>query len=256
MLRASAFLLICLASLGSAQTPQLTVISAASTSTDLSPESLASAFGSNLAPDVASAPSVPWPALLSGVSVQVMDAVGATRTAGLLFVSAGQVNFQVPAGTAQGMATITLHNGSTTLSTQSMITKVSPALFAVDTAGTAAATAVRIPIETNVASPVTLFDCSAEGAGCTLAPILLEIDAPVYLSLYGTGIKGYAQTGKIQVAVGDYVVPAMYAGPQGQYPGLDQVNVALPLTLRKAGTVDVSVTVDGTTSNTVHIAVQ
>jgi uncharacterized protein (TIGR03437 family) len=185
-----------------------------------------------------------------------MDAVGVTRTAGLLFVSPGQVNFQVPAGTAPGMSTITLHNGSATLTTQSMITQVSPAFFAVDTAGTAAATAVRIPIETNVSSPVTLFDCSSGGADCTLTPILLEIDAPLYLSLYGTGIKGYTQKDKIQVAIGDYVVPAMYAGPQGQYPGLDQVNVALPLTLRKAGTVDVSVTVDGVTSNSVKIAVK
>src|SRR5262249_15050689 len=145
MLRASAFVLLCLASLGSAQTPQLAVISAASTSTDLAPESLASAFGTNLAADTAAAQNVPWPTSLSGVSVQVMDAVGVTRPAGLLFVSPGQVNFQIPTGTGLGMSTITLHNGSTTLSTHSMITPVSPGLLAVDAAGTAAATAVRIP---------------------------------------------------------------------------------------------------------------
>jgi uncharacterized protein (TIGR03437 family) len=77
----------------------------------------------------------------------------------------------------------------------------------------------------------------------------------VYVSLYGTGIHGYAQKTPIRVDIGDDTVYAMYAGPQGQFPGLDQVNIALPLTLRGAGTVDVTVTVDGMTSNPVKLGV-
>ena len=47
--------------------------------------------------------------------------------------------------------------------------------------------------------------------------------------------------------------PALYAGPQPQFPGLDQVNVPLSLSLRGAGVVNVTVTVDGVTSNPVQI---
>jgi len=48
----------------------------------------------------------------------------------------------------------------------------------------------------------------------------------------------------------------VYAGAQGVYPGLDQVNVLLPATLKGKGTVNVTVTVDGSVSNAVAIAVQ
>jgi uncharacterized protein (TIGR03437 family) len=47
--------------------------------------------------------------------------------------------------------------------------------------------------------------------------------------------------------------PVLYAGPQPQFPGLDQVNVPLSLSLRGAGVVNVTVTVDGVTSNPVKI---
>jgi uncharacterized protein (TIGR03437 family) len=58
------------------------------------------------------------------------------------------------------------------------------------------------------------------------------------------------------VKIGSQSVGAIYAGPQGQFPGLDQVNVGLPLALRGAGVVDVTVTADGVTSNAVKISVQ
>jgi uncharacterized protein (TIGR03437 family) len=50
-------------------------------------------------------------------------------------------------------------------------------------------------------------------------------------------------------------VQAIYAGPQPQTPGLDQLNILLPLTLRGAGVVSVTVSVDGTKSNPVLIQV-
>jgi uncharacterized protein (TIGR03437 family) len=185
-----------------------------------------------------------------------MDAVGVTRPAGLLFVSPGQINFQVPSGTALGASTVTVQNGPAASSVQVPITRVAPALFAVDASGTAGATAIRIPIQTELASPVPMFDCSAGTDSCKLLPILVAVDAPVYVSFYGTGIHGHQQTTPIRVDIGNATVSAMYAGPQGQYPGLDQVNVALPATLRHAGVVDATVTVDGVTSYPVSFAVQ
>jgi uncharacterized protein (TIGR03437 family) len=82
------------------------------------------------------------------------------------------------------------------------------------------------------------------------------VDTPIYVSFYGTGIRGRSSLAAVSLTIGGVIAPVLYAGPQGTYPGLDQVNVALPLTLHGVGEVDVVLTVDGQTSNTVRIAVQ
>jgi len=76
------------------------------------------------------------------------------------------------------------------------------------------------------------------------------------LSFYGTGIRGRSSLAKVTVAIGTITVPALYAGPQPHFPGLDQVNVPLSLWLRGAGEVNVIVTVDGVSSNPVKINVK
>ena len=58
------------------------------------------------------------------------------------------------------------------------------------------------------------------------------------------------------VNIGSTSVKATYAGPQTQTPGLDQVNFPLPLSLRGSGIVNVTVTADGVTSNTVQLSIQ
>jgi uncharacterized protein (TIGR03437 family) len=255
MLRTAPFLILCFASLGFSQTtPVLEIISAASVSSNVSPESLASAFGAHLADDTAAAQSVPWPTSLGGVTIQVKDSAGVSRAAGILFVSPTQINFQVPTGTAAGTASIQVNTQGTTLHGSMPITRVAPALFSIDTNGDAAATAVRIPIATQFQSPLPVFDCS--GATCKLVPLPLGIDTPIYVSLYATGVHGYAQNTPIRVDIGTDTVNALYAGPQGQFPGLDQINIPLPLSQRGKGTIEVTVTVDGMTSNPVKIAVE
>jgi uncharacterized protein (TIGR03437 family) len=47
-----------------------------------------------------------------------------------------------------------------------------------------------------------------------------------------------------------------FAGPQGQYPGLDQVNIQLPNSLSGKGTTNVILTVDGSVANTVQIGIK
>jgi uncharacterized protein (TIGR03437 family) len=52
------------------------------------------------------------------------------------------------------------------------------------------------------------------------------------------------------------VVKVHYAGAQGEYPGLDQVNVEVPQQLRGRGQVDLVMTVASKPANTVAIFVQ
>ena len=75
----------------------------------------------------------------------------------------------------------------------------------------------------------------------------------LYLLLYGAGIRNRSSLEAVTAHVGDLELPVSYAGPQGFYPGLDQVNVLLPRSLAGAGRVDVRLTVDGLRSNTVEL---
>jgi uncharacterized protein (TIGR03437 family) len=83
----------------------------------------------------------------------------------------------------------------------------------------------------------------------------LGVDTPVYLSLYGTGIRNRNSLAGVQVTIHGIGVPVLYAGPQ-QTEGLDQVNVLLTLNLRGSGQSNVVLSVDGQTSNTVTIDIQ
>ncbi|MGH7751186.1 MAG: hypothetical protein ACREN5_00080, partial [Gemmatimonadales bacterium] len=71
----------------------------------ISPGLIASLFGTNLAPRVGQASSVPLPTTLEGVSVTVNGVA-----APLFFVSANQVNIQVPFGLTGNTATIVVTN--------------------------------------------------------------------------------------------------------------------------------------------------
>ena len=79
------------------------------------------------------------------------------------------------------------------------------------------------------------------------------------MSFYGTVFRGRSSFENVAVTIGNMkmqvTVQAIYAGPQPQIPGLDQLNILLPLTLRGAGVVNVTVSVDGTKSNPVLIQV-
>jgi uncharacterized protein (TIGR03437 family) len=84
-------------------------------------------------------------------------------------------------------------------------------------------------------------------------PIALGVDTPIYVSLFGTGIRNASS---VTVKIGNTDVQPTYAGPQGQYPGLDQVNFPLSLNLRGSGLVNVTVAVDGAASNVVQLNIQ
>ncbi len=202
-----------------------TVQSAAAPLGAIAADSLASVFG-----------------MFSGSQVTVTDAAGVTRTAAVVYASAGQINFLVPAGTALGVAVVRVGDRTA----QATVQAFAPALFSLEGTGTgvAAATAVRADKVGLTAVPV--FRCAA--AGCVAVPVDVSGGA-VYVSLYGTGIRhGSAVTAR----VGGLPVTVLYAGPAPGFPGLDQVNVLLPVELRGRG--DVAVTVGG--SNAVQLNIQ
>jgi uncharacterized protein (TIGR03437 family) len=229
------------------------VESAAAPSSAVAPDSLASLYGANLAPGVAQASAQPLPLALGPVTLSVTDAAGALRAAPLLYVSPGQVNFVVPDGTAPGVATLVVSGQTFTAA----VRPVAPTLFSMNGAGSgvAAATAIRVQIANPVLqASVPVFQCA--GSICVSVPIDLGLDAPVYVSFYGTGIRNRSSLANVAMTINGISVPVLYAGPAPGFTGLDQVNAGLVLNLRGSGESNVVLTVDGQVANTVAINVQ
>ncbi len=233
------------------------VHSAAASTNYIAPGSLASMYGTNLAPATAQASSLPLPVTLGGVSLRITDAAGNDRDVPLLYVSPGQVNFLVPDGTATGQARLTITSASGVQTGSANVRATAPALFSMN--GTGSGVAAATAIQTQAAQPqlqtqIPVFQCSA--SSCEPVPIRLGIDTPIYVTLYGTGIRNRTSLANVQVTINRVSVPVLYAGPTPGYSGLDQVNVALTLELRNAGVSNVLLTVGGETSNAVTIQVQ
>lgn len=228
-------------------------VSAASGAGLVAPASIATVHGTNLANTTVSAPTADWPLSLGGVSLFVTDGANVDRQVQLAYVSPSQINFVIPADSAQGTGTLRISPGASLGSVQ--IASTAPGLFSGDGTGhgAAAAIGVRVVIPAQVQSLVTVFKCDSAN-NCSTVPIDMGVDAPVTLVLFGTGIRN-AAPGTVKVNIGNLTLDPLYAGPQSTYPGLDQINVGLPISLRGSGEVQVSVTIGNQTSNTVTISI-
>jgi uncharacterized protein (TIGR03437 family) len=78
----------------------------------------------------------------------------------------------------------------------------------------------------------------------------------VYLVLYGTGIRHRQDLTKVELRIGNEIVPAEYAGAQGSYAGLDQINARIPRSLIGRGDVNIELIVDGKAANTVKVMIR
>ena len=222
-------------------------------------ESIVSAFGLQLSAFVQAAPGLPLPTSLGGAQIVVKDSKGIERFAPLFYASPKQINFQIPAGTAEGVATITITSSAGNISTGLLLVgQVAPALFSADAtgAGFAAGSALLVRAdnsrtETNLAR----YD-SASGKFVALPIDVGGANDQVYLILYGTGIKNRSGLANVKIKIGGVDVAADYAGAQGFFVGLDQINVKVPRSLLGRGDVDVSLTVDGKVANTIKVNVK
>jgi uncharacterized protein (TIGR03437 family) len=201
-----------LVQVGPPSTPPLAVAGPAA------PQSIASAYGAGLAS-----------------TVSVKDSAGVSHSATVLYSSASQANFVVPA-TSIGAAVVTIGTQTAAL----LISAIAPELYTLDSAGLAAAYVVHV---------------SASGVQ-TLVSVSAPIDVSsgqVYLILFGTGIRGAGSN--VSVTIGGINAPVAYSGPQGVTQGLDQVNVLIPAQLAGSGTVQIVLTAASIAANAVNITV-
>ncbi len=233
-----------------------THVSAASFETgNIPPNSIASAFGNRLASGMAGTPSTNWPETLAGTAVRVRDRTGAERPAKIAFAGPGQVNYLMPPGTAEGQAVVTITSQDGTVTQARVgVQRIGPGVFFIGN-DLAAAFVLRNPGTAGEAlEQVVELDA---GSQIVARPIDLGSDADqVVLLLFATGIRGRASESSVEVTIGGVPAQVLYAGPQGEFPGLDQINVLIPKSLRGRGLVNVEVVVEDIVAKTVKIRVK
>jgi uncharacterized protein (TIGR03437 family) len=74
--------------------------------------------------------------------------------------------------------------------------------------------------------------------------------------LFGTGIRGRSALSAISITLGGTALPVAYAGAQGTYSGLDQVNVLLDRSLIGKGALTLQLTANGIPANPVVVNVK
>ncbi len=211
----------------------------------LAVDSIAAAFGTNLAPRIEIAQSIPLPLGLADTMLTINGI-----PAPLFFVSPTQINFVVPAGLNPGSATVIVTNpqGSYALG-NIQITASAPAIFTANASGSGDAAA----------------QATADGITFQQPPFDVVVNGnPNILVLYATGVRGVPAANpsdgngvaeSVTVTIDGRAANVLYAGAQGSFAGLDQINVELPAALAGQGArrVEVVVTVGGVTANRVTI---
>lgn len=225
----------------------------------LAAESIVAAFGTGLATGVSIADSLPLPTSLLGTTVKVKDKAGMERLAPLFFVAPSQINYQIPPGTLPGTAAVTVTSGDGGISVGNVnITAVAPGLFSANASGqgVAAATALRIKTDgSQIYEPVGVYDAARN----QFVPVPIDLGPEgeqVFLILFGTGFRANSALSAVSSRIGGVEAEVFYAGPQGGFIGLDQVNIHLPRTLAGRGDVTVMMTADGIPANVVTISVK
>jgi uncharacterized protein (TIGR03437 family) len=230
------------------------VLSAASPSVQaVAPGSLVSANGQNLAAGYPGPIFGVLPTVFDGTSVSIIDSAGNTTIAPLFYVSPDQVDFEVPATVATGLAKVVVDsNGVNQTAANVQISTVAPALFTLNNSGLAASYALRVSGGIQTVELVY----SQDNTGLISAnPINLGSSTDqAYLILYGTGFDTVG-TSNVMATVNGVNAPVLYAGPGGS-AGLDQVNILLPASLAGAGNVNVQLTAAGVAANPVQVTIQ
>ena len=235
------------------------LVEAAGYSARVTAGSIVSLFGTNLASTTSGTSTVPLPTSLAGTSVLVNG-----QAAPLFFVSPTQINFQLPWETAsQAQASVAVSAGGVTSSAQSIsLVASAPGLFATNSAGTGQG-AIQIANTTLFAAPVGLIpgvqarpanrgeDISifCTGLGSVANQPLSGVPAPIAPPLSTT-------TAMPTVTVGGVQANVTFSGLAPGFVGLYQVNARVPDNAPSGDSVPVVITVSGTASNTVTVAIQ
>ncbi len=222
----------------------------APTPNPVAPGMMASLFGANLAPREGRATSLPLPATLEGVSVTVNDVA-----APLFYVSAGQVNFQVPFGLTGNTARVVLANSvARTTGVTVLLASTSPGILSYADAvspnrGIIVHGDYSLVTPQNPARPgetVVIYltglgelrPAVATGAGHPVSPLASAVDRWIQ-AVFG----------------GEAATSAPFVGGAPFFAGLNQINVVIPSTV-SSGDIPVAIATRNAFADLVDIAIR
>jgi uncharacterized protein (TIGR03437 family) len=263
--RALLLLFVITGSLIFAQTPAVTsggICNAASCAANqtVAPGSLISIFGSNLASSLSQADSIPLSTTLGGVGVTINS-----TPAPLLFVSAGQINAQLPWNAGNGTASIVVtRDGATSSAVSFPVGSLNPGIFTLSGDGTGqaiaygnsdgafAAPAGSVP-PPYTAHPAKIGDPTslvilATGMGSVDPPVTTG-DIPPSGTLARTTVTP-------TVLVGGVAAQVVFSGLAPGFVGVNQINIVIASGTPVGDAVPLQIEMGGiTTSDKVTIAV-
>jgi uncharacterized protein (TIGR03437 family) len=229
-----------------AQVQIASVVNGASFTGAPAPGSVATLFGSNLANATAAAQSVPLPTMLAGVTVSVNG-----MAAPLWYVSAGQINFEMPAEIGAGPpATVVVNSpGGASAPFSFNVPQAAPGIFSYGANLAVAVTqADNVLIDAN--HPVTagtLITVYLNGLGPLDNPVPTNTEAPLQPPLSRPTLAASA-------AIGGQPAAIQFIGLTPGSIALAQANITVPVL--GEGSYPVVITVGGVASNGPLIAVE
>jgi uncharacterized protein (TIGR03437 family) len=250
------------------QSNSVFVLSAASYEALVTPDSLATAFGSALATTTATGtdtdpntPGIQLPTTLGGTYVEING-----QRAGLIFVSPTQINMVIPATVTAGLANVRVVAGNGVNSTGTVqVNTLAPAIFTANANGSGVPAAVLLRInQAGTQSFESLLQLDAKTGKVVSKPIDLGPEGEqVYVILYATGIRRANDTNgdgnlneTVRVLLAGSETTPQFAGRLPELAGLDQVNQLIPRSLLGRGKVSLSLNLPGApASNVVEIEI-
>jgi len=154
---------------------------------------------------------------------------------------------------------VTITSGDGAVSTGVMLVNaVAPSLFTAngDGQGVVAALALRIKADgSQQLEPVAQIDAAQNKFIARPLDLGPETDQ-VYLILFGTGIRQRNALSSAIATIGGEYAEVSFAGAQGAFGGLDQVNVRVPRSLAGRGEVDVLLMVEAQMANAARVTIK
>ncbi len=240
------------------QAGKVTLVSGVSFQPNIKWGAIISGFGDGMAGSAQAAESLPLPGSLAGTTIHLTGYPINSYSLPLFYVSPQQVNFYLPLHSYfNDDLTVFVVNkeGGIAVGQMKIAYGLAPTLFSANStgAGVAAAVIQRVKADgTSVYENLATYDQAQQKY--VPKPIDLGAEAEaVYLLLFGNCIP---PNNAGEVRLGDLSMKVSYAGPQGYFVGVDQINVLLPRSLAGRGLLDVSFKYDDYTSNTVQISVK
>ncbi len=249
--------------MAAAQANTVAVLSSASYEAVVAPDSVATAFGVQLATTTAvgtdtdpNTPGVQLPTTLGGTSVEING-----RRAGLFFVSPTQINLLIPPETTAGVANVRVVTGNGVTSTGTVLVgNVAPAIFTANADGRGVPAGVLLRVRANGAQSFEqLFSLDARTGRLVSVPIDLGPEGEqVYLVLFATGVRRASDANgdgnvneTVRVVLAGLEITPQFVGRVPGLAGLDQANVLIPRSLLGRGKVTLSISAPGANASNV-----